>query len=279
MKNIFGSNQDSQTLDGQPFVIRSVAKEQQDASEAHSKLFEQLEKKSSLPVWLTIVEFLCAFLFVVVAASVLRAGPKTAWHNAPGLIVAGGISGIAALCLFLCKKRREKNAQPQTNALLEQKISDNNDAAKELRLPAQTLPADVLTFMYKEKNGKTRIRTSLFADYILVETQVFFEDGMFCISDFQDVYGIPLSEIVRVEQGKKRIMATGWNKMQEPTDKCFKQYRLTVNAYGTVFMKPYIMTIKHGDEEFELFIPPYEMEKICFLCGLPFPVAADKNVR
>lgn len=53
MKNIFGSNQDSQTLDGQPFVIRSVAKEQQDASEAHSKLFEQLEKKSSLPVWLT----------------------------------------------------------------------------------------------------------------------------------------------------------------------------------------------------------------------------------
>ena len=112
MKNIFGSNQDSQTLDGQPFVIRSVAKEQQDASEAHSKLFEQLEKKSSLPVWLTIVEFLCAFLFVVVVVSVLRAGPKTAWHNAPGLLVAGGISGVAALCLFLCKKRREKKAQP-----------------------------------------------------------------------------------------------------------------------------------------------------------------------
>ena len=110
MKNIFGSNQDSQTLDGQPFVIRSVAKEQQDASEAHSKLFEQLEKKSSLPVWLTIVEFLCAFLFIVVVGSVVRAGPKTAWHNAPWLLVAGGISGVAALCLFLCKKRREKKA-------------------------------------------------------------------------------------------------------------------------------------------------------------------------
>ena len=158
-------------------------------------------------------------------------------------------------------------------------MSANEDAAKELRLPAQTLPTDVLTFMYKEKNGKTKIRTSLFADYVLIETQVFFEDGMFCISDFQDVYGIPVSEIVRVEQGQKRIMATGWNKMQEPTDKCFKQYRLSVNAYGTVFMKPYIMTIKHGDEEFELFIPPYEMEKICFLCGLPFPVAADKDAR
>lgn len=89
MKNIFGSNQDSQTLDGQPFVIRSVAKEQQDASEAHSKLFEQLEKKSSLPVWLTIVEFLCAFLFIVVVVSVLRAGPKTAWHNAPWLSSQG----------------------------------------------------------------------------------------------------------------------------------------------------------------------------------------------
>jgi len=174
---------------------------------------------------------------------------------------------------------REEKAQPQTNALLEQAMSANEEAAKELRLPAQTLPTDVLTFMYKEKNGKTRIRTSLFADYVLIETQVFFENGMLCISDFQDVYGIPVSEIVRIEQGKKRIMATGWNKMQEPTDKCFKQYRLSVNAYGTVFMKPYIMTIKHGDEEFELFIPPYEMEKICFLCGLPFPVAADKNAR
>lgn len=279
MKNIFGFDKNSQTPDGRSFVIRSVAKEQQDAFEVNSEQFEQLEKKSSLPVWLTVLEFLCVLLFVTVAASVLSMDFKTAWHNASGLIVAGGISGITALCLFLYKKRREKKTQPEASALLERAISVNTDAAKELHFPAQTLPTDILTFMYKEKNGKTKLRTSPFADYILVETQVFFEDGMLCISDFQDVYGIPVSEIVRMEQRKKRIMATGWNKMQEPTDKYFKQYRLTVNAYGTIFMKPYIMTIKHGDEDFELFIPPYEMEKICSLCGLPFPIVPDRNAR
>lgn len=48
---------------------------------------------------------------------------------------------------------------------------------------------------------------------------------------------------------------------------------MTVNAYGTVFMKPYVVTVRHGEEYYEFFIPPYEAEKISVIASLPLPIA------
>lgn len=271
MKNVFGMKKDARETDGSVFIIRSVDEKLKETLEQNSEEAERLEKKASLPMPLSVVRIFAFFLFVIAAVSLIAAGTRGEPHNLPYVFALGGISGIIALALQIYKKIKEKKHEPEANILLEKMEAAEINSREQLHIPDTAAPTDFLSFVYKKKEGKIKIQTSLFADYVLVQTQAFFEDGKLCICDSNDVYGISVSEISGIAKRKKRIAAMGWNKMQAPTEKCFKKYGLTVNSYGVVYMKPYAMTIRRDDEEFELLIPPYEAEKICFFCGLSLP--------
>lgn len=272
MKNIFGIHKGTNKSDGSVFVVRSVDTEQQESMSQTATDGYELEKKASLPGWLSVIKGICAFLFAIVALSTLKAGFKAAWNNAAWLLVCGGICGIVALVLFIVGKIKEKKTEPKADAFIERANTDEEISKQQLNIPATALPTDILSFLYKEKNGKIKICTSVFSEYILTPVYAFFENGNLCFADLNDVYAIPVSEIISIEQRKKRTTAMGWNKMQPPTDKYFKRYKISTNAYGTVFMKPYAVTVRHGEQDFEFFLPPYEIEKICSLCGLPLPI-------
>lgn len=271
MKNLFGFNKITQKLNGESFVLRSVDEAQQRVLEANEENGYELDKKASLPLWLTIVKTVLFCFFIIVLVSTIGAGFSKAWKNASALIVAAGVSGPAALALFLLGKAREKKFAPEAEKLLE-KLSETEEASKKiLRIPDDAAQTDVLTFLYKEKNGKLKLDTSPFAAYLLASTHAFSENGKLCFSDLNDVYGIDISEIVSIESNKKKISALGWNKAAPPNDKYFKKYKITVNQFAAVFMRPIVLTFRHGEENFEILFPPYEEETIRRLCNFPFP--------
>ena len=270
MKNFFGFCEDRKETDGAPFIIRSVGEKLQKDKDGNAAALEKIRRKSTLPVWLSVVKWILLFFFVIVLISTLRAGPRTAWHNAPGLLIAAGASVILWLALFLYGKYRGRNAktaEAQQAMTASQRTEDESE--KQLLIPEYAMPTDVLAFSYYTKKGKPRRRGTLMAEYILFETQMFREGDMLCFTDLTDVYGIPVSEITAITQRKKRVSATGWNKLAQPDDPAFKPYRIAFNNYGVLFMPPCAVTIRRGEEEYELLLAPYEAEKVCGLCGIP----------
>ena len=113
MKNFFGFNKITQELNGESFVLRSVDEAQQRVLEANEKNGYDLDKKASLPLWLTILKTVLFCFFIIVLVSTIGAGFSKAWKNASVLIVAAGGSGPAALALFLLGKAREKSLRPK----------------------------------------------------------------------------------------------------------------------------------------------------------------------
>ncbi len=273
MKNIFGFCEGKSESDGAPFIVRSVGEDLRKDRENNAAALEKIGRKSTLPLWLTVLKWTFFLFFLIVLFSTLSAGPATAWRNAPGLLVAGGMSGIVCLALFLCEKHKGKNAETaETKRLLTSAEGTADESERQLRIPEGAIQTDVLAFSYRLKNGKPRRKALRMADYVLLDVSAFAEGDTLCFTDFTDVYGIPMSEITAITQRKKRVSATGWNKLAQPDDPSFKPYGVAFNAYGTIFMPPCALTVRRGEEDYELLLAPYEAEKICSLCGVPLTV-------
>lgn len=220
MKNFFGFCEDRNETDGAPFIIRSVGEKLQKDKDGNAAALEKIRRKSTLPVWLSVVKWILLFFFVIVLISTLRAGFRTAWHNAPGLLIAAGASVILWLALFLYGKYRGRNAktaEAQQAMTASQRTEDESE--KQLLIPEYAMPTDVLAFSYYTKKGKPRRRGTLMAEYILFETQMFREGDMLCFTDLTDVYGIPVSEITAITQRKNafpRRAGTSWRSRTTP---------------------------------------------------------------
>lgn len=76
MKNFFGFCEDRNETDGAPFIIRSVGEKLQKDKDGNAAALEKIRRKSTLPVWLSVVKWILLFFFVIVLISTLRAGPR-----------------------------------------------------------------------------------------------------------------------------------------------------------------------------------------------------------
>ena len=114
MKNIFAmdiSTEENGNSYGEAdrFILRRVKEELAEQQDEMNEGIEEHKKNSELPVWLTIVRYICLFLFLVVVSATIKAGFDTAMRNAPGLVIAGAFGGIVALVLWLIGKKKMKN--------------------------------------------------------------------------------------------------------------------------------------------------------------------------
>ena len=165
MKNFFGFCEDRKETDGAPFIIRSVGEKLQKDKDGNAAALEKIRRKSTLPVWLSVVKWILLFFFVIVLISTLRAGFRTAWHNAPGLLIAAGASVILWLALFLYGKYRGRNAKTaEAQQVMTASQRTEDESEKQLLIPEYAMPTDVLAFSYYTKKGKPRRIGTLMAE-------------------------------------------------------------------------------------------------------------------
>lgn len=270
MKNIFGICEGAQSQTCDLFRIRSLDSDTQAKKDRHFNALSAAEKKSSLPIWLIIVKWVTFALFAIIALNILAVGFPTAWKNAPALFFIGAGCGILALILYLCEKKKGKNAEtPEVQTLLQEAGQTADEAQRQLSVPDNALQTDILTYSYRLKNGKEKRPLARFYDYLLLNSLVFTEGNMLCIYDHSNVYGIPIDEITAIRKHKKRTTVSGWNKMAPPDDPAFKAFRVQTNGYGMIFLPPCSVVVRHGEEDYEFLVPSYEAEKIGALCGVP----------
>lgn len=267
------SNKNNTVLNGSEFIARSVSKQTIEEYDHKRENLEKTIKKSKLPLWLRIIKLLSGWFSIIVFISCIRPGFKTAFKNAPGLIIIGVFCGILWAVLHFVSKKKEKQVLKEENAeeQLEELNEDFLSIEDELNVPKDAVEIDILSFKYKLKNGEIRpcaIGMQM-TEYFNPIVKIYATPDKLHIVDLENVYSFKKSEIKSIITVNKRISVPTWNKEENPTKGKFKSYKMTVNNFGHVFFKPYyILEIEKDNQTFGIYFPCYELDTIEKLTGL-----------
>ena len=278
MKNLFAVDLGSEAeyAGWDKFLIRRVDEELSERQDEISEDLDEHQKNAALPGWLSIAKTLCALFSVIVLSAVIRAGFTTAMRNAPLLVICGAVSGAVALVLWLIDRKKTKNVieSKDFNADVEAAKKINEESFAALGIPADAKSIDVFGYAYETKNGKEK-KMNIFCDYMTMQFKLFREGDTLCLGDVSGVVGLPLYNATGIYKIKKRVSFMEWNKDERYDKGEYKQYKITCNNAGALFIKPvYALRFRDGDDEYEIIFPAYELDAVTRATG--FSVKEDE---
>ena len=220
----------------------------------------------------------CSWITLIVFLSTIRALRNVtiaeAFENAPGIFWLMGGCGIVWLVLTILTNRKAKTVMAaedfsQSTRRLESEI---DRVFRELQVPEEAKQVDVVQLTYRWKNGTVKISTtgSETTPYTNVSLRVFRREDVLCLADLENRYELPIAAMRRLKKVKKPLVIQGWNKEEKLNDPFYKPYKLTMDNYERVHTKSYgLLELNHDGMDWALWLPPYELNYISALTGLP----------
>lgn len=286
MKNFFGievtQDKNNLTFDGNKFLTGKIDDSLSKMIDETTLKFKDLQKKMSLPMFLNVIYISSVLLFVLFFSIFFRLVLvesltfKEIYHKAPYLLYLILFFLIVFIILVVIKRKRFKSIVKKDEfTKLTKAFQEVIDLAKvQLGIPQDTFEIDVLSFKYIiDKKGKRRVRNgamNLF-DFNNLAVNVFVKNDCLCFYDLKSCYEVPLTFFKEIKKVKKLCVLTSWNKDEPVNSKKYKTYKTYQNSNGMIMCRYYYsLTIQDNQEEFELYIPPYDIEIISQWIHLPF---------
>jgi hypothetical protein len=220
----------------------------------------------------------CSWITLIVFIGTIRAlGNVTiteAFENAPGIFWIMGGCGVVWLVLTILTNRKAKTvmAAEDFNMSTRRLESEIDRVFRELQVPDDAKEVDVVQLTYRWKNGTVKISTtgSETTPYTNVSLRVFRREDVLCLSDLENRYELPIAAMRRLKMVKKPLVIQGWNKEEKLNDPFYKPYKLTMDNYERVHTRSYgLLELNHDGVDWALWLPPYELNYISALTGLP----------
>ena len=264
--------------EGDCFVAATVSDmTRQSYERAIQTAAKQLESTRLNPA-LRFLNTACKWTTLMIFIGIIRAlGNVTmaeAFENASGLFYAMGGCGVVWLVISALSRRKAKSVMEgeefaQSTRRLDAEI---DRVFRELQVPEDAKKVDVVQLTYRWKNGTVKISTtgSETAPYTNVSLRVFRREDVLCLADLENRYELPISALRRLKKVKKPLVIQGWNKEEKLNDPFYKPYKLTMDSYGRVHTKAYgLLELTHEGVDWAVWLPPYELNYISALTGLP----------
>ena len=143
-------NKNNDVINGEEFITLAAPTQKIEEYETKQESIEETVKKTHLPLWLIIIQYLSAFLFIVTVSSTIEVGLRAAMQNAPFLVMSGFLGGIVwgVLTLVAFIKKKKITSEEKLEEKLEE-LSDNSDTLyRDLGVPEDALNVDILVFRY-----------------------------------------------------------------------------------------------------------------------------------
>lgn len=220
----------------------------------------------------------CSWITLIVFLSTIRALRNVtiaeAFENAPFIFWLMGGCGIVWLVLTILTNRKAKTvmAGEDFNMSTRRLEGEIDRVFRELQVPDDAKQVDVVQLTYRWKNGTVKISTtgSETTPYTNVSLRVFRREDVLCLADLENRYELPISAMRRLKMVKKPLVIQGWNKEEKLNDPFYKPYKLTMDNYERVHTKSYgLLELSHDGVDWALWLPPYELNYISALTGLP----------
>ena len=264
--------------EGDCFIAATVSDmTRQSYERALQSAAKELEATKLNPI-LRGLKTVCSWITLIVFIGTIRALRNVtmaeAFENAPGIFWIMGGCGIVWLVLTILTNRKAKTVMAaedfsQSTRRLESEI---DRVFRELQVPADAKEVDVVQLTYRWKNGTVKISTtgSETTPYTNVSLRVFRREDVLCLADLENRYELPIAAMRRLKMVKKPLVIQGWNKEEKLNDPFYKPYKLTMDNYERVHTKSYgLLELNHDGVDWALWLPPYELNYISALTGLP----------
>ena len=264
--------------DGDCFIAATVSDmTRQSYVRALQNAAKELEATKLNPL-LRGLKTVCSWITLIVFIGTIRAlGNVTiaeAFENAPGIFWLMGGCGVVWLVLTILTNRKAKAVMAGEDfSMSTRRLESEIDRVfRELQVPDDAKEVDVVQLTYRWKNGTVKISTtgSETTPYTNVSLRVFRREDVLCLADLENRYELPIAAMRRLKMVKKPLVIQGWNKEERLNDPFYKPYKLTMDNYERVHTKSYgLLELNHDGVDWALWLPPYELNYISALTGLP----------
>jgi hypothetical protein len=265
----------NERINGSEFLVQEPSVALSESLKVSMKESDKTIEKAKLPLPLRTIQFTCGIIALLIIGAILKADVSltVGYQNAPYLFWIAGICAVIWLILWIWSKQKAKTVLEASESI--KTFSELDKVAyriyDELSVPDDAKSVDILSFFYKIKDGNIKMQTKGMQTALCFnpEFRVFADTQNLYLANLDGKYAFPLYSIIALRTIKKRISIIGWNKEQPFNKGFYKQYKLTVNNYGSVFCKYYhILEVNHQSETFEIYIPCYESSVFEELIGL-----------
>lgn len=279
MKNFFSFDVNSNEEDVlSPVVKKHIAREvDQDfykRQEDAGKRMDELEKKWSIPGWLSVVRVIAillgAMLFVTIINTLSENGksafetPATTIFLVLGVLLIG--FGVFAFVFEYKRRKNVENSDEYKNAIAyaEGLLKESQE---KLQIPDEKKSVDIFYLPYEEKDGKEK-KVALFK-YLNHQLYLFKEEDCLCLADAAIVLKIKLENVKKLVKNPNSEAFAGWNKEVGRSNEKYKPYRIHEDKLGILYVKNTVsVQLEIDGEEYEIVIPPYELEHFEEITGL-----------
>ncbi|MDY0346297.1 MAG: hypothetical protein RBQ70_01390 [Acholeplasma sp.] len=278
MKNIFSIRKQKgfniTDIEGHIFLDRKVDNELNDALDDKLEEAFELERKAGLKTYWSVIKYISLLLGIIIVSGIIRSDVsiETAYNNAPYLFYIGPIALILGLTIWIIERiHKKKVEQSEPYQALSETLEAHVQLSKtELNIPDDHKRLDVFQYSYKlTAKGKEKINTAPFFQFLLMELSFFTDEQYLYFADAYMVGKIEKTSFKSITPIKKVALVSGWNKDVWIDKPPYKAYKIRINQFDTLLMKPYYqLEIQDPLGAFTIFFPPYELAQFEALTGL-----------
>ncbi len=271
-KNIFGISHTAEKIDGADFIVRSNPPEilnrmDEISAEAQTLVLQNSpSRRWSLLRTLLLTAGTLLFMFGIFNAS--SAGKLSffgVFQASPVLMILAIVSLASSVAMVVIERNRMKKSE-RGEALAEWKMR-SKEAEKEayaaLQVPQDAISLDLLTATYTQKNGAVQNVT-----YTAFDFYAWIENECLCLADVENVVAVPLEQIQGISEVAGKTGFYFWNKKESPQSETYRKYQIRRTFFGGYSVKGVrVAHIRGAFGEYELLIPPYELDTFLRLTG------------
>lgn len=277
MKNIFGVKLDNEEIDGIIFKSRSISYELEERVNKNSDENLEFMKKAKPHILVSAIKYITLFIGIIAVSVFFEILENKSFKEAmPNILYILLLSiGFFAICILIFiyehKKVNKIKKSDEFIKNIEENVQLATLARNELKIPDDAKEIDTFLISYVDDENGIKPNKKIPFDVINFTSIVFIENNNLCFSDMHYVLSIPLDNFIAIKTINKKIKMFGWNK-EVPFNKGeYKQYKIVLdpNSFNTYIIKKYYsIQLNNYFNDYEILIPPYELENILSLVNL-----------
>lgn len=284
MKPFFGTdvteNKKNEVVNGDEFLVQKPSPALTEAFQRSSQNTYETLQKTKMPLPFRAAQWLFGAVAFVLAIGILKSmegedgiSITTAYQNAAWVFWLGGACFILWLIFTFISHRKHKNTieSDESNQVFSDFNSICDSIMSDLGVPTDAKEVDILSFLYKVKGDKIKVREKGWqvAPYNTSIVHAYSDSDNLYLTNLDGKYAFPLSSLVAIKTVKKIIRFDEWNKDTPCNEGEYKQYKLSEDQYGCIICRNYhILEVEHNGEIFGIYFPCYELPVFEQLTGL-----------
>lgn len=264
--------------EGERFIAATVSEAARQGYDRAMESGAEQFRQTRLSAPLRWAQGICGWTAALIALGIARAlGNVTlaqTYENAPGLYWAFGVCALVWFVLAVMSRRRAKSVTAGENYAqsLRRMEGEADRIRRELGVPENAKEVDVVQLTFRWKDGKLKIHTQGMetTPYTNISMRVYRREDLLCFVNLESRYELPIGAMRRLRRVNKPLIIQDWNKDESIKSDFYKPYKLSLDNYGRIRTKSYgLLELRLDGEDWAVWLPPYELNYISALTGLP----------